>query len=287
MIIIHIAVSCTLLFVLQAIFPENAFAWGPAIHTVVSCSILDGLGYILPDIAAILRRYPLEYIYGNLAADFFIGKGNKRKDGHSHNWETGFNILGEAKDERDAAYAYGFLSHLAADVVAHNYFVPGLIRRFLILNKLGHIYSEAVADKFAGSFYLKMAGEVLSTKHLDCDKMLKAAVHANSNALKTKRQLFTQSVKISDYIYCLPQLSFVYEHSRYQISKEYMSSMIELSYKLVKDLLSYPDSSPCLSRDPIGEDNLRKASKHRVFSRLWNSDKDKCYFPVDKELLEL
>lgn len=287
MFILYVVLSSALLFILQAVFAENAFAWGPAIHTVISCSILDGLKYILPDIAAILRKYPLEYIYGNLAADFFIGKGNKRKEGHSHNWESGFNILGEARDERDTSYAYGFLSHLAADVVAHNYFVPDLIRRFLMLKKFGHIYSEAVADKFAGSFYLKMAGDVLSIRHLDCDKMLKAAVFANSNALKTKRKIYKQSVKVSDYFYCLPQVSFVYERMPYKIPEDYMVSMIDLSYKLVKDLLSYPYSSPCLSHDPIGEDNLREAGRVRVFSRFWNADRTKCHFPVDKELLKL
>lgn len=287
MFIFYTAVSLVLLLIIQMLFPDNAFAWGPAIHTVVSCSILDSLGCILPDIAGILRRYPLEYIYGNLAADFFIGKGNKRKYGHSHNWETGFNILGEARTKRDKAYAYGFLSHLASDVVAHNYFVPDLIHRFFMLNKLGHIYTESVADKFVGPFYIKMAGDVLSTKHLECYKMLKAAVYANSNALKTRKHIFTQSVKVSDYLYCLPQVNFVYDHSPYKIPEDYMISMIELSYRLVKDLLSYPDSSPCLCHDPIGEDNLRKASRNNIISRLWKSDKSSCHFPVDKELLEL
>lgn len=287
MFFLYTALSLILLFVLQAAFPQNAFAWGPAIHTVISCSILDGLKFILPDIAAILRRYPLEYIYGSLSADFFIGKGNKKKEGHSHNWEAGFNILGKAENEKEAAYAYGFLSHLAADVVAHNYFVPDLIGRYLMLKKLGHIYSEVVADKFAGTYYIKMAGNVLSKKNLGCDRILKAAVLANSRALETKRQIYTGSVKVSDYIYCLPQVSYVYEHSPYKISEDYMCSMIDLSYKLVKDLLSFPESSPCLSHDPIGENNLREAGKHRMFSRFRSSGKNKCNFPVDKELLKL
>ena len=287
MLIIYSAVSFVVIFILQIVFADNAFAWGPAIHTVISCSILGGLRNILPDIAAVLKQYPLEYIYGNLAADFFIGKGNKRKEGHSHNWEAGFNILGEANDERDAAYAYGFLSHLSADVVAHNYFVPDLIYRFIMLKKLGHVYSEAVADKSTGSFYLKMAAGVLSRKHLECDKMLKAAVQANSNGLKAKRHIFTQSVKVSDYLYCSPQFSFVYDHSPYKIPVEYIESMIDLSYRLVKDLLSNTDSSKCLSHDPIGEDNLRKASHNGLMSRIRNSRQYECKFPVDKELLEL
>ncbi len=287
MFIINIVVSFVAVFVLQMVFADNAFAWGPAIHTVISCSILDGLGNILPNIAAILRQYPLEYIYGNLAADFFIGKGNKRKEGHSHNWEAGFSILGEADSEKEAAYAYGFLSHLAADVVAHNYFVPDLIYRFIMLKKIGHFYSEAVADKSAGSFYLRMAADILSSKHLECDKMLKAAVLANSNGLKAKRRIFTQSVKVSDYLYDSPQFTFVYNYSRYKIPADYIESMISLSYRLVKDLLSHAGSSKCLSHDPIGEDNLRKASQNGLISRIRNSRKFESKFPVDKELLEL
>lgn len=287
MFFINIAVSFVVIFVLQIVFVDNAFAWGPAIHTVISCSILDSLGNILPNIAAILKQFPLEYIYGNMAADFFIGKGNKRKEGHSHNWEAGFSILGDSESEREAAYAYGFLSHLAADVVAHNYFVPDLIYRFIMLKKLGHFYSEAVADKSAGSFYLKMAADILSKKHLECDKMLKAAVLANSNGLKAKRHIFTQSVKVSDYLYDSPQFTFIYNHLRYKIPVDYIESMMTLSYKLVKDLLSNTSSSKCLSHDPIGEDNLKRASQNGLMSRIRNSRRYECKFPVDKELLEL
>lgn len=287
MFIIYIVVSFAGIFTLQLFFADNAFAWGPAIHTVISCSILDGLGNILPQIAGILKQFPLEYIYGNLAADFFIGKGNKRKEGHSHNWEAGFSILGEADSEREAAYAYGFLSHLAADVVAHNYFVPDLIYRFIMMKKLGHFYSEAIADKSAGSFYLKMAADVLSSKHPECDKMLKAAVLANGNGLKAKRHIFTQSVRVSDYLYDSPQFTFIYNHLRYRIPADYIKTMIALSNKLVKDLLSNTGSSKCLSHDPIGEDNLRKASQNGLISRIRNARKFESNFPVDKELLEL
>ncbi|NLA75223.1 MAG: zinc dependent phospholipase C family protein [Deltaproteobacteria bacterium] len=287
MILINISVSFLCVLIFQIIFADSAYAWGPAVHTVISCSILDGLKFILPEIAAILRQYPLEYIYGNLAADFFIGKGNKRKQGHSHNWEAGFSILGEAESEREAAYAYGFLSHLAADVVAHNYFVPDLIYRFIMLKKLGHFYSEAVADKFTGSFYIKMAADVLSSKYLDCDKMLKAALLANSGGLKAKKHIFKQSVKMSDYLYGSSQFTFVCNHSPYQIPAGYTDMMLNLSYRLVKDLLSNTSSSKCLSHDPIGEDNLRKASQNGLISRIRNTRHHESKFPVDKELLEL
>jgi hypothetical protein len=42
MILINIAVSFLAVFIYQIIFADNAYAWGPAVHTVISCSILDG-----------------------------------------------------------------------------------------------------------------------------------------------------------------------------------------------------------------------------------------------------
>lgn len=287
MCLIKIATSFFIILIIEAFFSREAWAWGPAIHTVISCSILDGVRQILPDIASILQNYSLEYIYGNLAADFFIGKGQKKKKGHSHNWETGFKILGEAGSEREAAYAYGFLSHLAADVVAHNYFVPDLIYRFLMWKRISHLYTEAVADKFVGPFYLKVARDILEMEQLECDKMLKAALIRNCHGLKAKRHIYTQSVKVSDYLYCIPQLSFVYDHSFYKVSHEYLIFMIGLSFRLVKDLLSYPDSSPCLFHDPIGADNLRLASQKGIISKILNPEQTTCRFPVDMELLKL
>ncbi|MFC1819962.1 zinc dependent phospholipase C family protein [Thermodesulfobacteriota bacterium] len=287
MFLLKILFSLSLLLLMELVYSEGAWAWGPAIHTVISCSILDGIGLILPAIASIIETYYLEYIYGSMAADFFIGRGHKKRKGHSHNWETGFRLLGEAKDEREAAYSYGFLSHLAADVVAHNYFVPDLIHRISTWKRMGHLYSEAVADKFVGPFYMRIARDVLSMEQLDCDKLLKTAVGRSRHGLKAKRHLFTQSVKISDYLYCMPGISLVNKTSRYQISHEYLIFMIELSYKLVKDLLSYPGSSPCLSHDPIGSHNLRLASRNGVLSKLFNNQEPTYRFPVDQELLEL
>jgi hypothetical protein len=222
-----------------------------------------------------------------MAADFFIGKGQKNRKGHSHNWDTGFRLLREAGDERDAAYAYGFFSHLAADVVAHNYFVPDLIHRVSNWKRIGHLYSEAIADYFVGPFYMKIARDILSMEQLDCDHLLKSAVGKSGNGLRARRHIFTQSVKLSDYIYCSPPMILLNIGFRYGISGEYINSMINISYRLVKDFLTNTDSSPCLSYDPIGSQNLRLAHRKGIFSKLVKISRPASRFPVDQELLEL
>ena len=259
----------------------------PGVHTVIACGILDKASQILPVIGGIIRSFPLEYIYGSLSADFFVGKGQKPKEGHSHNWKTGYIFLNEARDEREAAYACGFLSHLAADVVAHNYFVPNLVHLASTWKRLGHLYWEAKADHFVGPVYTKMARAVLKTDQPECDDLLKIAVGRHRKALKARRHVFTQSVKISDYLFQTQPFIRTNKSKDYQIPHQYLMSMIGLSYRIVKHFMTYPDSSPCLSYDPIGSKNLRLAGQNGIFSKFFHNPRTTYPFTVDEELLNI
>lgn len=287
MFILKILVSFFAVSFIQLVWTNGAWAWGPGIHTAIACTMLNDLSSILPSIASTIQSFPLEYIYGNMAADFFLGKGQKKRNGHSHNWATGLNMLNEARDEKEAAYTYGFLSHLAADIVAHNYFVPDLIHRLSAWKKMGHVYSEALADRSMGPFYMRMARDVLSTERLGCDRLLRSAVTRNRRGLRAKKHIFTQTVKISDYLYYLPQIPSLNKKSRYRISQDYLKVMTELSCRLVKHILSYPYTSPCLAYDPIGSRNISLASQNGVISKLFSNNNPQYRFPVDQELLEL
>ena len=272
---------------LDLVFSRGALAWGPAVHTVIACNILEQAAAILPAVAEIIRAYPLEYVYGNLAADFFVGKGQKKKEGHSHNWETGFRCLREAEDDREASYAYGFISHLAADVVAHNYFVPNLLCQASTWKRMGHLYWEARADHRVGGMYIRLAREILTMDHLGCDQMLISAAGKRGNGLKTRRRIYTQSVKFSDYLYAVPS-SFLEMGARYRVSDQYLGFTIGLAYRLVRDVLTNPDTSPCLSYDPIGSENLTIAGRHLFRNRWLQLERPKIpIFPVDDELLDV
>jgi len=272
----------------QLLWAEGALAWGPAIHTVTALSALDGVGAILPSIAGIITSFPLQYMYGCLAADFFIGKGKNRRAGHPHNWKGGFRFLSEAGDDREAAFAYGFLSHLAADVVAHNFFVPNLINSYPVWTRKGHLYWEVKADYLVGPDYIKIARDVLSMDHKGCDELLNLIAGKRRNGIKAKKRIFTQSVKFSDYLYSTHSVLFGGKVVRWQEFQEYLVLMVGLSCRLVRDFLSNPDSCPCLSYDPMGKQNLRLVRRRkRIFagslSTQWRSRR----FTLDKELLKL
>lgn len=138
----------TILFGLIAFFglTEVALAWGPATHIGLGESALAQLSVLPGAIAAILGRHSLSYLYGSIAADVVFAKRWSRVKQFCHHWSTGFRLLDTAEDERAQAFAYGYLSHLAADTVAHGKFVPHQIATSKCSQNFGHLYWELRAD---------------------------------------------------------------------------------------------------------------------------------------------
>src|SRR5512133_2684217 len=104
--------------------PSEAHAWGPLAHLSFSAQALASLGAVQPSMRGLLQDFGHDFLYGSLAADIVVGKNMARYVYHCHNWRVGFNVFKQARPGAEQAFSLGFLSHLAADTVAHNYFVP-------------------------------------------------------------------------------------------------------------------------------------------------------------------
>ncbi len=276
------------LIITDFIWIDTALAWGPAVHMFTALSALDNAAFILPSIAGIVTSFPLEYLYGCLAADFFIGKGRRRSGNHLHNWEGGFRFLDEATGDREAAYAYGFLSHLAADVIAHNFFIPNIIRGYPAGNRVGHVFCEAKADYLVGHNYMRIARDVLGMDHHRCDKLLRLMGGKGNNGLMAKKRIFAQSVRASNYIYMAHNTFFAGKIIHGRVFEAHLFYMLDLSCRLVRDLLSNPESSLCLSYDPLGRESLRLAKrKGPLTKRHGPGPEHHGYTSVDMQILEL
>ena len=125
---------------------ETAWAWGPATHIGLGSRILGELCVLPAGVAWILRRHAAAFLFGNIAADVVFAKRWSRVKQFCHHWPTGFRLLDEAANDQTRAFAYGYLSHLAADTVAHGKFVP---RQIVVSGSsvhFGHLYWELRAD---------------------------------------------------------------------------------------------------------------------------------------------
>ena len=74
-------------------------------------------------------------------------------------------ILDGARDDPLRAFGLGYLAHLAADSVAHNYFVPKQLAVTSSTSALGHSYWESRFETHLGTECARRARELILIDH--------------------------------------------------------------------------------------------------------------------------
>ena len=249
-----------------ALLPDQALAWGPGVHLALGNAVLSNLGCLPPLLAAIISRHREAFLYGSLSADIFIGKGTRIKPGHSHNWVTGFKLLKSAGDTRVAAYAYGYLTHLAADVVAHNYYVPNALSAMKSGSKLSHVYVEAQADRRFRNEQ-ETALTLLRMPNRVQDDSLLTAMDRRRLPFLVKKQLLKGSLTVTGRKSWTGSLRLAERLLHSSKVNRQLDDMFSLSENLVFDFLNSPDLSPAVAFDPIGSAHLRRVREMRLQRR--------------------
>lgn len=126
------------------LIPTAAFAWGPLTHTYLG-NELYSVGSLLPaGLFEIIRRYRKDFLYGNLVADIIVGKKYLPYEKNSHSWDVAFDLLNATKTKQQKAFVYGYMSHLAADTVAHNTYI---IDKKNFRHSVMEIKADSIIDK--------------------------------------------------------------------------------------------------------------------------------------------
>ena len=132
-----VPILCIALLIL-ALHPSPAWAWSPGTHIYLGQSVLANLQALPVMAQELLRAFPVDFLYGSIAADTSFAKKYVPVGRHSHSWNVGQEIFDLAGSERLRAFGLGYLAHLAADVVAHNHFVPRQLVVTSSTRALGH-----------------------------------------------------------------------------------------------------------------------------------------------------
>jgi len=138
--------SCLVAGLVLLLPPSDAFAWGPVTHVGIGGCVLDVASLLPAAIATVLYRHRGSYLYGCIAADIVFAKRLSKVKQFCHHWSTAFGLLEAAESDRNRAFAYGYLSHLAADTVAHGKFVPRQVLLSGTSVSFGHLFWELRAD---------------------------------------------------------------------------------------------------------------------------------------------
>ena len=249
---------------LLLLLPGQAWAFGPATHIFLGQQLLNSL-YLVPDwIGTLLRAYPQSFLYGSVAADISFAKKYVPAGRHSHFWHVGEEIFESADNDRLRAVGLGYLSHLAADTIAHNYFVP---RQLLITSStkgIGHSYWEHRMDVHLGEQYTARAREVvMEYDHTEADTLFDSVLSGTIFSFETNRRIFRGMIRFQDNDRWRVVFDQVLQNSRWDLSDETVADYVARAFDHVLDYLNRRRESVPAGLDPVGAFNLQLAKKIR------------------------
>ncbi|MCC6928659.1 MAG: zinc dependent phospholipase C family protein [Gemmatimonadaceae bacterium] len=262
--------ACALLILL----PSTALAWTPGTHVFLGEALLRSLHLLPPALGELLRAFPYEFLYGSIAADTSIAKKYAAAGRHCHSWMVGFEILDRARDEPLRAFSFGYLAHLAADVVAHNYFVPRQLAVTSSTAALGHSYWENRFETHLGERSARRARELILLDHSRSDGHLDRILSPTIFSTPTNRRIFRGMVRVTDMESWQRIFQLASEHSRWDLPNDQVGIYLARSFDYVVDLLNRRDAAEPYAFDPSGDLRLRLAKRvRREALRLGGEDR--------------
>lgn len=257
---------------LVVLVPTPLYAWTPGTHVFLGDALLRNLSLLPGPIAELLAAFPADFLYGSIAADTSIAKKYADVGRHCHSWHIGLEIHDEAREPALKAFALGYLAHLAADVVAHNFYVPRQLAVTSSTTGIGHSYWESRVDTHIGDPWPRRARELLVLDHGLADQHLDRILSPTLFGTATNRRIFRGMVYVTDSDSWQRIFQLVSENSRWDLSDADVGRYLVRSFDYVVDLLNRWDHSEPFDFDPSGDGPLREAKKVRRLARRQGGD---------------
>ncbi len=250
-------------------WPSDAQAWAPLAHLNFSAQALASMGPVSATLRSLLTEYGNEFLYGSLAADIVVGKNLARFKDHCHNWRVGFNVLQEAGPGAEQAFAWGYLAHLAADTVAHNYYVPWKTVSSFHKLRTKHAYWELRYDQRLDPALSRLARQVTGTATRYHDVFLGRQLKDSSVLpFQVSRQLFGSmvlSAKVGRFQH-LSRLALA-RTRRLPLEDDLIEETNEQAVLAILGLLVEGKRCEAATADATGARNLDMAEKLRAALR--------------------
>ena len=248
--------------VLLVVLPGTAHAWTPGTHIYLGESVLANLDQLPAAIADLLRTYPFDFLYGNIAADTSMAKKYAPVGRHCHAWHVGQEIFDLAHTEALRSFGLGYLSHLAADTVAHNFFVPRQLVLTSSTTALGHSYWESRFETHLGDAYARTAKEVILKDHAPSDAHLDQILSPTLFSHGINRRLFRGMVHLTESQSWQFAFQLILESTRWDLPNEDVERHMAVAFEYVMELLGEKDAA-ARRLDPAGDQALRMAKQMR------------------------
>ena len=181
---------------------------------------------------------------------------------HCHYWHVGQEIHDLAGTDALRAFGWGYLCHLAADTVAHNYFVPRQLVLTSSTASVGHSYWESRVETHLGDAYARTAREIIRLDHSPADSHLDRIISPTIFSVRTNRRLFRGMVHLTETQSWQRGMQAARTRSRWELADEDVEQHLSLSLDYMLGLLG--ESDPTARKlDPSGERPLKVAKEMR------------------------
>lgn len=221
-------------FILFILSPSAAFAWGPLTHIYLGNEIYSFAALIPPVVMDLIRKHREDFLYGNLIADMILGKKYMPDDKSSHSWETGLKLFEQADNPAEKAFVYGYLSHLAADTVAHETLTPDKWQ-------MSHTWIELKADSLIDKIYWLHSVTISSAVQKRNDRFLEDSLERYIFSFKTNKRIYKSIVF----------LSFLNKKRKYGIDQRKVTCLHDESIIRMIDILQNDKDALVLKKNPL------------------------------------
>lgn len=258
----RISLALLAVLIVALAVPGPVHAWTPGTHIYLGETVLANLRLLPGGVADLLRAFPFDFLYGNIAADSSIAKKYAPVGRHCHFWHVGQEIFDLAASDGLRAFGLGYLAHLAADTIAHNYFVPRQLMMTSSTASFGHSYWETRVELHLGDAYAKTAKDVILLDHAQADRHLDHIISPTIFSVRTNRRLFRGMVRLTETDSWQRAAQAAREVSRWNLRDEDVERHLGLSFDYVVEVLA--DQEPRARHlDPSGEVPLTSAKRRR------------------------
>jgi len=243
--------------------PTDALAWGPATHMKLAGDLLARLDLLPAAVAALLARRRRDYLFGNIAADVVLAKRLSRVKQLCHHWGTGFAIYDDARSDNGRAFALGYLSHLAADTVAHNKFIPRQMTLTRSTMNLGHLYWELRADSTIGPHHWQQLRSVLDDVFAEHESSLSHRLTDTFLPFAVNWRLFYRMNRFLGRRLWRQAMDRWYDLSRWELSDQLMREYRAECLDRMIDVVANHRDADVLHEDPNGNAALAHTRAQR------------------------
>jgi len=252
------------LFVAILLVPEPASAWGPISHLAHGSDVLRSFTTLGVGLQQLLEQYPLHYLYGCVGADITVAKKYTRAmQAHCHSWPVGWQILAAARTDAERAFAYGYLTHLAADVYSHNHYVPTQLIVSFRARTLRHIYWEARFDAMQPARYWSLLRRLRRHEFPECDALVKRVVARTLFSFRTNKRIFDSVLAFHDWNNWARLIREHSTRSRFPLPAAVVHRYHAACVANATDVLARGKRASCQAADPTGLEALTLAKRVR------------------------